>query len=291
LTAAFIITRFAHFAAAMSLFGASLFLAILSPPALRAALARSIGPILAAASVIAAATAILWLLLVGGEMAGGWRDAFDPAVLSATLYETQFGSLWQGRLVLALALLIVAPWRGPPRSALIAILAGVNLASLGLVGHAAMRMGVDGVFERANQALHLAAAGFWLGALAPLLVCLRLLGDPALKDEAAAGLRRFSGLGHVAVAAVLATGVVNIFMILGRWPRDFSSPYQACLTMKMATVVVMVLIALYNRYWLVPRRKADAGASAALVRNTALEIGLGAVVLALVSAFATFEPV
>jgi copper resistance protein D len=291
LTAAFIIIRFVHFAAAMSLFGASLFLAVLARPVLRAALARSTGPILAAASVIAAATAILWLLLVGGEMGGGWRDAFDPAVLSATLYETQFGSLWQGRLVLALALLIVAPWRCPPRSALIAILAGVNLASLGLAGHAAMRMGAEGVFERANQALHLTAAGFWLGALAPLLVCLRLLDDPALKNEAAAALRRFSGLGHVAVAAVLATGVVNTFMILGRWPGDFSSPYQACLAMKIATVAVMVLIALYNRYWLVPRLEGDAGASAALMRNTALEIGLGAIVLALVSAFATFEPV
>jgi putative copper resistance protein D len=291
LTAAFIFIRFAHFAAAMFLFGASLFLAVLARPALRAVLAGWIGPMIAAASVIAAATAGLWLLLIGGEMGGGWQDALDPAVLSTTLYETQFGSVWQGRLVLALALLILALWRGPLRFALIAVLAGLNLASLGLVGHAAMRTGADGALERVNQALHLTAAGFWLGALAPLLVCLRFLGDPALKDEAATALLRFSGLGHVAVAAVLATGVVNIFMIPGRWPTDFSSPYQASLAMKIGAVAVMVLVALYNRYWLIPRLAASAGAAGALMRNTAIEIGLGAITLALVSAFATFEPV
>jgi putative copper resistance protein D len=53
----------------------------------------------------------------------------------------------------------------------------------------------------------------------------------------------------------------------------------------------MVLVALYNRYWLIPRLAASAGAAGALMRNTAIEIGLGAITLALVSAFATFEPV
>ena len=289
MTAVLIFVRFAHFASAMTVFGASVFVAGLSTPPLRAALVPAIGRLIVATSLIAAATAVFWLLLEGGEMGGEWSDAVDPGVLASVLADTQFGQVWRARLILALALVIVALWR--PSAPLVAVLSGLFLASLGLVGHAAMRVGELGAFERANQAIHLLAGGFWLGALAPLVVCLRLLDDPIVKNDAALALRRFSGLGHVAVAAVLATGIVNTFVILGHLPLDLSSPYQTSLAVKIAAVLIMVLLALYNRYRLVPRLALGPAAGLALSRNTTIEIGLGAIVLALVSAFATFEPV
>jgi copper resistance protein D len=291
LIAIFIALRFAHFASVMLLFGASAFLAALAPPALRKALEPSIGRIIAAASVAAAATAIFWLQLQGAAFTEDWGEAVDPDVLSAVLFDTAFGHVWQARLVIALCLVFLAFWRGRKPLWLLPALTCLFLASLGLVGHAAMRPGAAGVFERANQALHLLAGGFWLGALTPLLICLRRLEDKALKAEAGIALRRFSGVGHAAVAAVLATGIVNIFMILGQWPIDFSSPYQAYLAAKILTVAVMVLLALYNRYRLVPRLSLGPNAALALKRNTVVEIVLGGAVLALVSAFATFEPV
>jgi copper resistance protein D len=291
LTAVLIFVRFAHFASAMAVFGASVFVAGLSTPPLRAALVPAIGRLIVATSLIAAATAVFWLLLEGGEMGGEWSDAFDPRVLASVLADTQFGQVWRARLILALALVIVALWRPTAPTTLSAVLSGLFLASLGLVGHAAMRVGELGAFERANQAIHLLAGGFWLGALAPLVVCLRLLDDPIVKNDAALALRRFSGLGHVAVAAVLATGIVNTFVILGHLPLDLSSPYQTSLAVKIAAVLIMVLLALYNRYRLVPRLALGPAAGLALSRNTTIEIGLGSIVLALVSAFATFEPV
>ena len=285
-----IVVRFAHFASAMALFGASVFLAALAPPTLRIEIAPPIKRIIALASIAAAASAALWLMLEAGQMSGDWRGALQPAVIAAALDETGFGHVWRVRLALALALVILAFWRGAP-PAITAGLSGLFLASLGLVGHAAMREHAAGLFERANQALHLLAGGFWLGALPPLLICLRRLGDPAFEDKVAVALRRFSGLGHAAVAAVLATGIVNTFMILGRPPTNFASPYQASLAMKILTVATMILLALYNRYRLAPRAALKHEAALALSRNTAIEIGLGGVVLALVSAFATFDPV
>jgi copper resistance protein D len=291
LTAVLIAVRFAHFASVMLLFGASAFLAAIAPPALRKALEPSIGRIIAAASVAAAATATFWLQLQGGAFTEDWGEAIDPDVLSAVLFDTAFGHVWQARLIIALCLVLLAFWHRRKSPWLVAALAGLFLASLGLVGHAAMRPGVAGAFERANQALHLLAGGFWLGALAPLLICLRGPHDKALKAEAAIALRRFSGVGHAVVAAVLATGTVNIFMILGQWPLDFLSPYQTFLAVKVLTVALMVLLALYNRYRLVPRLPLGPKAAVALKRNTVIEIVLGGAVLALVSAFATFEPV
>jgi copper resistance protein D len=291
LTAVLIAVRFAHFASVMLLFGASVFVAALAPPALRRALEPSIGRVVAAASVAAAATALFWLQLQGGAFTEDWGEAFDPALLSAVLFDTAFGRVWLARLVIALALVLLAFWRGRKPPWLLPTLACLSLASLGLVGHAAMRPGVAGAFERGNQALHLLAAGFWLGALAPLLACLRHLSGKPLKAEATVALRRFSGIGHAAVAAVLATGIVNILTILGRWPVDFSSPYQTFLATKILVVAIMILLALYNRYGLTPRLAFDLNAASALKRNAVAEIALGGAVLALVSAFATFEPV
>jgi copper resistance protein D len=290
LTAVFIIVRFAHFASAMLLFGASVFVVVLAPPALRAELERSTGRIIMFAGLGAAATAVFWLQLEGAAITEDWSEAIDPDVLSSVLVGTAFGRVWQARLVIGLALTFLVLRRGWRWSRLLAALAGLFLATLGLVDHAAMREGAAGLFERANQGLHLVAAGFWLGALAPLLDCLGRLGDPGLKPDAAIVLRRFSGVGHAAVAAVVGTGAVNTFMILGAWPLDFSSPYQTYLATKIVAVAAMILLALYNRYRLVPRLSLGSDATLALKRNTTIEIGLGVVVLALVSAFATFEP-
>ena len=46
------------------------------------------------------------------------------------------------------------------------------LASLGLVGHAAMQTGVEGVRHRANHAVHLLTTGAWIGGLVPFVMCL-----------------------------------------------------------------------------------------------------------------------
>jgi copper resistance protein D len=291
LSVALILIRFAHFASAMALFGASVFLAVLAPPRLRPALAQPVGRLMQSAALIAAASAVLWLIVESGEMGGDWADAIDPETISSVLLETAFGYVWRAHIVLAFALVLAALWRSPQPPALIAPLAAVFLASLGFVGHAAMREGAIGLAARGNQALHLLAGGFWLGALPPLLLCLARYGDAGRGRDVATALRRFSGLGHVAVAVVLATGLVNTYLMLGRWPTDFSSPYQACLATKIALVAVMTLLALYNRYRLVPRLAPAPEANLApLRRNTVAELALGGAVLALVSAFATFAP-
>ena len=94
-------------------------------------------------------------------------------------------------------------------------------------------------------------AGPGLGALVPLLIILPMLDVPARRGQAGVALRRFSTAGHAAVALVIATGVLNTLMILGRWPTDLQSPYQALLFAKILLVAAMTVLALANRY--IPR--------------------------------------
>jgi putative copper resistance protein D len=273
----------------MLLFGGAVFDGLIVPPALRGRLLRS--GVAAILAVLISITALAWFALETGEIGNGWSDAIDPNTLSAVATSTPFGAVWIGRLIL-IVLLFAALIPGRGRRWPLIVCSGLVLATLGLVGHAAMQDGVWGIFHRGSHMLHLLAAGFWLGALPPLVATLLLMRRPEAQEAGAAALHRFSGLGHIAVALVLVSGGVNTWLSLGAVPIDFRSPYQGLLALKIAVVALMIGIALGNRYMLAPRLAADpARARRGLVVGALAEIALGAVVVALVSAFATFDPV
>ncbi len=78
--------------------------------------------------------------------------------------------------------------------------------------------------------------------------------------------------------------------LTGGLPLPPATPYRALLDVKIAIVAVMISLALVNRYALAPRISRSAGAFAALRAITMLNVGLGAIVVALVSAFALLDP-
>lgn len=304
----------------MLLFGASTFACGLAPRRLAAALERPTRRLGIVCVAVLAATALGWLMLQTGMMAEGWADAFDLGRLWTVLSGTQFGWAWQlhGAAVLALAAGL-----GLRSRRLVWPLSGAVLASLGLVGHAAMLSGPAGWLHRANLALHLLGAGFWLGGLVPLLATLRLdhdrsgdrtavevnpmepgvagrsapafgrpalAGDPPPRAEASLALRRFSAFGHGAVTLTILTGVVNTMLILGARGIDLRSPYQRLLGAKVALVALMIGLALVNRYGLVPHLRGRPQADRALRRNSVAELGLGLGVIGLVSLLGLLEP-
>jgi putative copper resistance protein D len=176
------------------------------------------------------------------------------------------------------------------RPTLIWLAAALTLASLGLIGHAAMQSGPIGWLHRTNLALHLLGGGFWLGGLLPLLAALRLLGETSLRADAVTALQRFSVIGHGAVALVVITGAGNALLILGTRLFNPFSAYQQLLAAKIVLVSLMIGVALVNRYWLVPRLRQGPDAGRALVRNSLAELALGGVVIALVSFFGLLDP-
>jgi putative copper resistance protein D len=291
LDAALIACRWLHYVAAVSLFGTSAFLEVLVPTGLAKEIERRLSPLLVAAIGLAAATTLLWLPLEAGEIGEGWSDVFDLDMVSSVLTDSSFGHVWQWRLAIAGGLILLpALWPGY-RWSMAALFSGLLLASLAFVGHAAMQEGIIGALHRGNHIIHLLSAAAWLGALVPLVPCIAALGDPALQHAASLALRRFSTVGHAAVALVVMTGATNTALILGRWPTDWSSPYQALLAAKIGCVAMMILLALINRYVIVARMKAAPETSKRhLVAGAMAELLLGAVVLALVSVFGTFEP-
>ena len=105
-------------------------------------------------------------------------------------------------------------------------------------------------------------------------------------------LRRYSLVGQIAVAAVIATGAINTRLIVHAWPLNVISPYRELLAMKIGLMAAMAALALFNRYRLAPRLSREPAAAArALSISILVELAAGSAVIALVSAFATFDPV
>jgi putative copper resistance protein D len=286
------VDRFAVYSSLALIFGVGAFTTVLAPARVACEIARRLRPFVDVAVTVFLVGTLLWLPLEAGQINGAWDGAFQPDTLQTLLSATTSGTLWLERTAVCLLLVAVRfALPGRPGRQMVFLLSAGSLVSLVFVGHAAMDDGWLGDLHEANDAVHILAASGWIGCLIALVPCMDMLDDPDLRRQACASLIRFSTVGHVAVALVLLTGVVNTYLVLGRWPFHLASLYQVLLLGKVALAFGMVALALMNRYAVVPRLRArGAAAIADLRRLTIAELGLAAGVLALVSLFGLLDP-
>ncbi len=287
IAAAIAVCRFVQDTAALLLWGASAYVLWLVPERLARTLRPNLRVGAGVAVTLAIAATAAELPIEAASVGDGWRDALDPTVIGAVLIDTSGGQAWMVQAVAAgfLVLSCLVPSR--PRLFGIAGAAALMLVGLSLTGHAIMQEGWLGVMHRTNDALHVLSAGAWFGALVPVLLILPRLGRPEERADAALALRLFSRAGHLAVASVLLTGVANAALVLGRWPTNFHSPYEALLDAKIVAVAAMTALAVVNRYLLVPRLPASLPA---LRRATLIEVPLGLLAIGLVAVFGLLDP-
>ena len=285
--AAMALCRFAHAMALMLAFGGCLFLRAFAGESIRPDLSRTSRPLIRIAAIVAGATGALWFALETASVTGEGAAAWDPGAIFSVVTETSFGRAWAVHLMLVAAFLIAALSRRAGWTAL-TVGSALALASLALVGHAAMQ-GVEGLAHRGNDALHLICAGAWVGGLPPFALCLNASRQPGLRRAATTAMIRFSFAGHFAVAAVVATGIANIAMTGGLpWPP--STAYRQLLDIKILAVATMIALALVNRYGLVPRLVARPAAFATLRALSLANVALGAAAVAMVSVFGMLDP-
>ncbi|MDB5459465.1 MAG: copper resistance protein CopD [Caulobacteraceae bacterium] len=297
--------RLAQFSAALILFGAPLFF-IYGLPAKGAAAAASLRwprPLFLGAAIVLLLGAWAALCAQTGIMTDAVGDALKPDVVASVVTGTQFGlitALRGGLAILAgLTLWLVRPGRGLWIA--LAGSGGVILASFAWSGHGAADEGPGGLLHLVADMIHLWAAGVWIGALAVLALLLaaaRRQPDPVALRALHRGLEGFSGVGTAVVAALIATGLVNSWFLIG--PSHllalFSALYGLLLIAKLIVFAGMLALAAANRFQLTPRLASalESGGSAeaigALQRSVAIECLAALAVIALVSMLGTIAP-
>lgn len=243
MTDALVLCRFLHFVVVLMLFGAGVFRPLLLNGE-AAPLDRQLARITRWLTAVALVSGVSWLLLITASMAGAWEAALDPSTLHLVLRNTFFGQVWTWHLLLNAVLmgLLLTPWR--TNVPLRLVVSGLLLATLAPVGHGAMLDGLSGQLLILNQIIHLTCVGAWLGGLLLLVMILRQPCGHSLS----AILRRFSGVGYGLVAGLVITGLINVRVLTGAlWPTPLLSGFALILLIKVALVVVMLGLALFNR--------------------------------------------
>ncbi len=252
--------------------------------------------IVAAAAAIAHQTAV-----VSGRNAA----ALEPASIVTVLVETHAGRIWLARLgllVLVTAFVGLAPrvtskldWlavRGE-----VVLLGALALGLIAAAGHAAaVAPGTAGAV--ASDALHLLAAGVWIGGLLPLAALLFAAsreGGADARPYAALAARRFSRLALTCLVVLVASGVVNAAIHVGGVPALLGTTYGRLLVAKLALAVPIVALGWLNRRLWLPRLSGDAvtvgrPAMRGLGRFVAAEAALAAALLVLVSVMSVTPP-
>jgi putative copper resistance protein D len=301
-----VVARLLHYATVTTLAGVSFFPLYAYADAEPIVLLRWRQGVLLVAAIAALLSGILWFVFSVANMSGTLADVGDREVLWTVLNETTFGSTWAARLVLSI-IMVGLHWSrvvskfGPRRDLIAPVLAAVLLISLAGVGHAQIEEGAEGIIHVMSDAAHLLAAGAWLGGLVPLGYILFLHGresGPAQKSVLDQILLRFSGMGYLAVATLVGSGLVNSWFLVGNVSGLFATPYGQLLIVKLVLFAGMLALAVSNRFWLAlsltEAREDDRHGLTALIgrlRHHVLgEQSLGLAVLLVVSVLGTMQP-
>jgi copper transport protein len=190
--------------------------------------------------------------------------AFDPTLVTDDL-------LLAGLVVLGLGTILAFLSDSPPTPrARVAILAGCLVAVVAPAAAGHTRAYEPEILLVATDSLHLAAGAVWLGGLTGLVLTLRALAGR--ERVAAATLTRFSTLAAGLLVAVAATGTLLAWRIVGGWEPFLQTLYGGLLIAKIAIVLVVVAVAGWNRWRLLPAVSratgfADRGHAAGMVHR------------------------
>ena len=251
-----------------------------------------------ASLAVAAISGAIWLVLLAGDIyaapiAEVWRDGGVWTVAS----QTRFGQVSLARLAAAVLLAALLPMlkRTANRSlwgAGAVVLAVVVLLGPAWTGHAGATPGVAGEFPLAADALHLLAAGAWVGGLPPLAMLLAAAWrgkEPRWTSVTATAVQRFSLLGVISVSALLASGIVNSWYQVGTFNNLFATSYGRLVLTKIGLFAAMVGLACLNRFYLTPRLTTG-GTLRRLYNSSLAETGLGFAAVVVVGFLGAMAP-
>lgn len=301
-----VLSRFLHYAATTTLFGASLFPLYVYADAEPEGAGIWRRELVFWTAILVFVSGLSWFAFSMASMTGSLSDLVDTEALWTVVHDTGFGMIWTGRVILAAIMIIILTAMRPllmttvRQNVAISTLTALLLASMAGTGHTQVQEGWASLGHMSSDAAHLLAAGAWLGGLVPLAY---ILAHHAEISRGSVSIDRvlleFSGMGYVAVATLIGTGVINSWFLVGSVSNLTTTPYGQVLLVKLALFTGMLALAVANRFWLVPRMGGvrsvqgcgEPRVSLRKLRNHVLgEQLLGAMLLLVVSFLGTLQP-
>jgi copper resistance protein D len=290
------VARGVQMAASLSAFGVAVFWSAVAPPVLAAAdgatrsrIEAGFGRLFRASLAIAVAAGLVWLLAQAAFMAEADSMSDAAAAIGPVFTDTHFGHILGARLILlAFSASVLGNGSNGGRRALAAGAVALALILHTWSTHAAAAEGIDRTILLGAEAVHLLAAGAWLGSLAPLYAAV----DALAPDLGAQAARRFSPLGMLSVAILAAGAVAQSWILIGGLRGLLGTDYGRVALVKLALLLVLLALAAANRFRFTPAMRGPAGADAGrgLRRSIAVETAVGLAVVFAASLLADLPP-
>ncbi len=191
-------------------------------------------------------------IVLQGAVAGGFglTEAFRWDTVHSVL-QTRFGHafLWQIAIATVVGALALAASRSR-RFELLPLFALLLLPTISAAGHAR----TSGTWALLFDVTHIAAASTWVGGLGFTILALMLAGEDRW-PLASRAVPRFSILAVASVATLVVAGSVRGYQEVKSFHGLWDTTYGQLLLVKIALVMPLLLLGLYNNRFAVPRLK------------------------------------
>ena len=209
------------------------------------------------AAAIGIGSLVLQLVLQAALVAGGGPGSIAESGVLRLVAGDGFGVAVLVAVValLAMSITVGLPFAGPVRAL---ALGGAVMAPLAfaLTGHT--RTMSPAVVGYLADAVHLAAGTVWFGGLLALTSAVRRRRNSGDALGSAEAVATFSGLAAVSAGAVIVAGLALSWIEVGGLDALTSTTYGRLLSAKVAAVGLVLVLAAWNRFRLVPAVARDA---------------------------------
>lgn len=271
--------RYVHHLAAATAISSAILAAIAVPPrtgprqrrkADRSADQHSEHPIYARLLQIATIAAIVWVVAALAVMVLTFSTLAGLPLSADESFSTGFfdfvtnittGQAWLTVVLIAGAFgTLVAAVRSPAGLGFTAVLGLCALVPIAMVGHSSS--GDDHNAAVSSLGLHLLGVVIWVGGLVTLALLApqiaRTASSLSARDQGGPELlgtllRRYSLLAAVALATVVASGVINAEVRVSSFAQLFTTDYGLMLVVKITATAVLAVVGWMHRSWVIPR--------------------------------------
>ncbi len=297
--------RGVHFAAAIQVVGALLFVWMMGRLPELAADSRRRGLIRAALLLAVAAflSGLGWLLMQAADMTGHTiAEAWDDGAVRLLLFKTHAGVVWWVRFGIAMALLVALCWLAsrqgmPSEAALVVVLmlSIANFISCAWLSHAASDASRFASLHLGAHVLHMFGVSIWLGGFVPLGMLASRACYSGNRDDAIAAHAVSSWFGNIALLAVgivIVSGIATTALVIHDATDLTTGDYAVLLVAKLVLFGLMLVLAGVNRWRLVPRlTSSDPGPAATLLWwSVSGELMIGLAILVVAGALGVTSP-
>lgn len=215
-----------------------------------------------------------------------------PVDVLGVVTTTVWGWAWLFEVAAAIIAMVAALKNGAVRWRVAEAAAFVLALSFAFSGHAAAATHLRALAV-SSDALHMLAAGSWLGTLLGVAIVAMpacLAQDEGMRGAAAADfVHAFSPVALTSAGVLVATGIVAAWLHLGSWHAFVDSDYGRTLLIKLALVATVVALGAIN--WRIMRPALGTEAAARrLRRSAAMELIAAAAVLAATAVLVASSP-